>query len=221
MESELVVSLGLGFISNYFVLGNLPKWYTDKMYNNYKNNKSYNYDSGSRDLSLRFFMNSVWWNLWNDPDSWSSDTPKWKKGNFSFDDFLLGELKCSSKIIETYPKVLIPMPEKAYRANISLKEVTHKRKRWFTKKYNFYDIEMMEPIPFAGRGEHSWDQCDDALYSMSTGCSAKSIPEAIATVVKSVLKDRIKNSGSMVWNGAFPKEVNKELYDEFPKGNKA
>ena len=78
-------------------------------------------DYESKEIDISMHDGAIWWNFWTSSMSWSSKTPKWRYGNFSFADFFLGKNKYSSMVIEERD-VLIPMPEGNYLAKIKLCE---------------------------------------------------------------------------------------------------
>lgn len=136
------------------------------------------------------------WNVWTDPDSWHSTTPKWRDGSFNFVDFLLGDYSYNREIIKVYDDVIIPLPEKNYHAQISELIETWSRPRWpFKHSRRCYSLDMPEGtcIPFPGKGENSWDCGDDGICSC--GCEGKSLADIIAHTVKTVIENRIKYGG--------------------------
>lgn len=138
--------------------------------------------SRADDVSLR-------WQFGGDTMSWSSKTPKWKHGNFSITDFVLGKRKYTEGDQEVH-KVKIPMPEGAYDAMVALGEDRWERPRWFTLRVRRARVEVPIGIPFPGKGENSWDCGEDCSYGF-TGPAA-TVEEAIGKQVESVLRNRRK-----------------------------
>ena len=137
------------------------------------------------------------WRLWSSGDSWDCKTPKWRDGTFHLNDFLLGQMVHTERAIEEYPDVEFPMPERIYHGSVRLFESTWKRPRSpFVARILRADIKMAEPIPHPGKGENSWDQGQDATYSMT--CPARTLAEAIGAMVESSMRDRI-NYGGRNW----------------------
>lgn len=151
-----------------------------------------------REFNISFHNGGVWWSFWNDPNSWSSKTPKWKHGNFNFIDFALGRSNCTHTLVEER-NVLIPMPEKAYQATAKLEDWVWRRPRWFAKRLKRVTIDIPNGIPKAGKGENSWDCGDDATFGMTTG-ECNSIPEGVGQLVTSMLKDRVRYGGWKDWS---------------------
>ena len=148
-----------------------------------------------RELSVRVFDWAVWWTVWRDPmGGWDSSVPKWRDGNFRPLDLLLGKHDYATREIESVETV-IPMPERAYKAKVTLFESTWKRPRWFPKRVVRADIDCKDdPIPHPGKGENSYDCDDDATFSMTTG-PVRSIEQGIAQMVEYVLVARRKYGG--------------------------
>lgn len=151
-----------------------------------------------RRLSLTFHDGAMWWCIWRDDDSWSRDVPKWRDGNFNPMNTVFGRQKCSTETLEIRD-VLVPMPEKAYPATAKLEEYTWKRPRWpFAKTMKRVTIDIPGGIPFAGKGENSWDCGDDATFGITTG-ECRTIPEGVGILVGSCLRTRVKNGGWSDW----------------------
>lgn len=152
-----------------------------------------------RELSLRIHDGSIWWKIWADPNNWSSQTPRWRDGNFSVVDAILGEQKTTTEVIDRR-NVEIPMPEGCYRGISTLERVTVERPRWFADRFvsatvsmDPRDDERLSPIPLPGKGENAWDCDEDALYRSSVRVSTHA--EAIGKVVAGVLRSRHQRGG--------------------------
>lgn len=146
---------------------------------------------------------AAWWKVWARSNSWTRGTPRWREGSFNVIDALFGDRKHERKVISTHD-VEIPMPEKSYKARVTLSRGTWTRPRWpfafgpsqvFYEKLRF-DVDLKEPIPYPGKGENSWDQGMDGLYGIS---GDGGLEEAIAATVRSVLQTRRKRTGSIAW----------------------
>lgn len=146
----------------------------------------------SRELSLRFHSGSFWCNLWSEPMDG-------KTYHFDVLRFIKGKSTYSEETLEERD-ILIPMPERAYKAKARLYQRTWSYPRWFssTSKGVSIDMEKGEQIPHEGKGENSWDCGPDATFGMS--CPANSIPEAVGKLVGSVLRDRVKYGGWSDWS---------------------
>lgn len=157
--------------------------------------------TGKRDLSLRFHHYSMWWNVWRNDDSWSSDTPKWRCGSFDFVKLLKGKDKVDREVVfNGFDE--IEMPEGKYMCKIDYTKFKRKYTRWFPKVWHRFQFEfgytdkngkwVITPVPHWGKGENSWDCGMDGTYSVSLGSGVKTLKEAKAEVVKSCMRDREK-----------------------------
>jgi hypothetical protein len=113
-------------------------------------------------------------------------------------DLLLGRAKYQAGAPEV-TSVLIPMPERAYRATVSLQNDSWKSPLWFRRIIRRAHIEMEpgEQIPVPGKGENSWDCGEDAIYGFTT--PARDVAAAIAAVCESALRDRARYGGGVNW----------------------
>jgi hypothetical protein len=131
-----------------------------------------------------------------------SDDTGWKKGGWrwymNISDKLKGKFTVSKKIIEI-KDILIPMPEKSYKARAVLADWTWHFPRWFPKTIKRCEIEIPEGLPHAGKGENSWDCGDDATFGLTTG-KVRSISQAVGELVGMTLETRVKNGGWDDWN---------------------
>lgn len=137
-----------------------------------------------------------------------SDTMGWKKSDWKWywniGDKLKGKYEVSKKIVEERD-ILVPMPEKAYPAHAILADWTWKYPRWKSQTIRRCEINIPGGIPFAGKGENSWDCGDDAVFGTTTG-KVRNIPEAVGGLVGSILADRVKNGGWSDYDFKRPKE---------------
>ena len=97
-----------------------------------------------------------------------------------------------SVLIHVYPKadipVVIPMPEGIYHGTAKIELATWKRPLWFAKTQISTSIDCPKGIPFAGKGENSWDCGDDGLFGW--GAEGDVVEHAIAHGVEIVLTNR-------------------------------
>lgn len=122
--------------------------------------------------------------------SWRSDDPWWMQGKtIAFWDILFGRMVYKTVEGEAKP-IVIPMPEGCYNATATRYESEWKRPRlpWVSCRRVGFKVEIPGGIPFAGKGENSWDCGDDGLWG--TNPDAETIEEAIGSVVASVLRSR-------------------------------
>ncbi len=149
-----------------------------------------------RSVSLKFHDGCLWWRAWADPNTWSSKTPRWRDGNVSVVDLLLGREHVSSEPDGVPVSVLVPMPEGTYAGTCHISRIRRERPRWFSSTTHVAQLKLDEPVPVPGKGENSWDCDEDAIYSMS--CEARTPAEAVAELVKSALRSRERH-GSLDW----------------------
>lgn len=135
---------------------------------------------GGREVRFAMHDDGVWWNLWTEGDSWNSSIPRWREGCFRPLDALLGPEKMSDERVLRKVDTFVPLPEKNYRARVTLSEYTWSRPRWFKPKprRSAY-VDLIEPIPTDNKGPYR---------GMST--AAWSVGDAIGAVVGSVLRRR-------------------------------
>lgn len=120
----------------------------------------------------------------------------WPGWHFTFApkplDRLLGRKECTTVKGEPQP-VIVPMPEGNYPGRAIREERVWKRKRWPwpSAKRADYWIEMDIGVPVPGKGENSWDIDDDAVF----GTGGRTVPEAVANVTRSALRQRERYAG--------------------------
>lgn len=123
-----------------------------------------------------------------DPDCWSRDDPWYQRFTIDPMKIVFGKTRHEKVSIEK-TRVLIPLPEGEYAAELELFESRWTRPRWpFTRRMRRVEIDLEEPIPIPGKAENSWDIDDDAVYS--SVFPAKTIPEAVNGLRDSVLNTR-------------------------------
>lgn len=149
-----------------------------------------------RDTSLRFHDWAMWWTVWRDPHSWSSDVPWYREGSFHIDRFLLGDRQYSERTLSVTPTA-VAMPEATYEASVRLFEATWKRPRWFALRIVRAEVKVPSGIPFPGKGENSWDCGEDAVFGQTS--NSATVEAAVASIVESVLRSRRRYGGSVNW----------------------
>lgn len=150
-------------------------------------------DWSGRDLSVMVHGWAVWWKLWVCDYGWTRSRPRWRDGSFH----PLGR-NCRQgepELVEER-KVLVPMPERAYKATARLERVRFgwdRLPRFLDKSTMTCEIKMDEgeQIPFPGKGTASYNCGEDACYSIHT--NARSIEDGVGNMVASVLRDRKRN----------------------------
>jgi hypothetical protein len=148
-----------------------------------------------RQIGFSFSDNHFRWILWRDPNEWHRGDRR--QGGFFLDTLIKGNYKYSKETLEQQD-VLIPMPEKSYPAHIEIFESTWRYPRWpWPKRMVRAEVEIPGGIPIPGKGENSWDMDDDALFG--TTVPVGTVEQAIARVVESVMRDRRRYGGSVMW----------------------
>jgi len=117
----------------------------------------------------------------------------WRRGSFHFDTFFLGKTTCNKEVLEER-EILIPMPEKSYKAHAKLILYTWTRPRWFAKTMKRVEIDIPDGIPMEGKGTAAHNCGRDATFMMTTG-RCNSIPRGVGVLVGSCLADRVRYGG--------------------------
>lgn len=148
-----------------------------------------------RELSLSIHDKALWWYVWQNTNEWKRSDPKWRRGSFHIDDWLLGKNQYRNEVIEER-EVLVPMPEKAYPATAKLELATWTRQRfgWPATRMTRINLDVPGGIPHPGKGENAWDCGEDATYGITA--PADSIEEGISKLVESVLTRRTRYGGA-------------------------
>lgn len=140
-------------------------------------------------FSISIFNWALHWDFFKFDWGWSHLMPKWMDGYLDIPNLLLGHQKCSKEILKVVDTE-IPMPEGTYPANVKMTRMTWKRPRWFSKSGYYAEVNIPKGIPHEGKGENSWDCGEDRLFGQHV--RADNVSDAIASVVKSVLREREK-----------------------------
>lgn len=147
-----------------------------------------------RSTRIAIHDTALWWSFLVDDYGWTHKRPKWRDGNWH----PLGT-RCvqSEKVIETR-EVVVPMPERSYRAKAQLEEIRvgwKKLPRRFDTTMRRVKLDMLEgeQVPHPGKGENSYDCDEDATFGLTT--PAYSIEEGVGALVASVLRSRMRYGG--------------------------
>ena len=153
------------------------------------------------EIGWHVFDGALRWRLWADPDSWEHDRPRWRDGSFNVVDAVLGKEVLTTRPVEARD-VVIPLPERGYRATVQIEDRIVSRVRWFARTWRGSHVRMHdgEQLPIPGKGENSWDCGNDAIYAQSN--QADSVEQAVARIVESVLRVRQQRGGS--WSPPSP-----------------
>lgn len=133
------------------------------------------------DWSIRFTP----WGRWGE---WAARDPWWIRGlSLNLKDIVLGRITYEAEELAMVP-CAVTMPEGTYPAIAKVQRVTRGRTRWFKRTAQEVDLSIPKGIPFAGKGENSWDCGDDGLF----GIGGDSIDDAIRRAREAVHKSRQK-----------------------------
>lgn len=159
-------------------------------------------DEKGRDWQLSWHSGSLWIDHpWVREMEWRSADPWWKKQIvLHVGDWLLGRTHCDHMKGEPR-EVIVPLPEGSYRAE-ARDEVFVWTRRWYvpTRRRDSVWLDIHGGIPFAGKGENSYDCGDDGLW----GCGGDTLEKAIAHAVESVLKERRRYGHDSKGTGRVP-----------------
>ncbi len=135
---------------------------------------------------------------------WRRDDPWWRKDIvLHVVDWLIGRARCTTTKGEP-SRVVIPMPEGSYLANATTESrVWRRRWYWPDRRHDSVWIDIPGGIPHSGKGENSWDCGDDGLF----GTGGDTLEEAIANVVRSVLKSRRRYGHDSKATGRTPSVI--------------
>jgi hypothetical protein len=151
-------------------------------------------DYGDRQINVSWFGGALWWQFWTDPmGGWSSRMSWWRRkvqeGSFHPADFFLGRTSVTDREIAR-EDVLIPMPERSYKATVVIEDRIWRRPRWPFSWHRHIgaDVKMeSDPVPFPGKGENSWDCGEDATYSSSFPIPRDRFTDAVSYAIGHVV----------------------------------
>lgn len=131
------------------------------------------------DWTIRFTP----WGRWGE---WHARDPWWIRGaSFDACQFVLGRRVYDAEELALVP-CEVPMPEGTYPAVAKVQRVTRGFARWFKRVGTEVTLSIPKGIPFAGKGENSWDCDDDGLF----GIGGDSIDDAIRSAQDAVKSRR-------------------------------
>jgi hypothetical protein len=169
--------------------GLLPTWKPDDTY-------------AGRKLGISAHDGSIFWEVWKDPHSWSREDG-WRNSSWSWRDFLQGKPVYESEVLRVHENIPVPMPEASYPCRIEMRRDTWKRKRapfGIGNRVVFRcDVKPLpQPdgkpgfIPHPGKWGGS-----DGLFGLTA--PARTLAEAVATTVESVLRQRERRGGRLTY----------------------
>lgn len=154
---------------------------------------------GEREIAIRFHHAAVWWNFWTPADEWNSKTPKYRNGSFHFDDFIKGKHHCERTPV-SWEEFVLPFLEGTYKVKVTQFDRVDSWKRWPSRRSVSFEVEAEGGVPCPGKGESSWDQDENATFSISMPAKVgrRTPYDAALSFWKSVMKSRERH-GSKSW----------------------
>lgn len=164
-EWDLQFHLGLIFFSIFFTLEGFFDYF-------HPNGDEKVYEG--RELSFKIHHWTIWWNIWTDPNSWSSKTPKWRNGSFDMVQTLFGPNCCGTHVHAEYRNVSFNWRETDY----NIDKVEFITREWYkprvpkwiwNPKKTGADItfDTSQPPQRAGKGTASWNCGDDGTWGIT------------------------------------------------------
>jgi hypothetical protein len=152
------------------------------------------FDLSVSDWTIRLAL----WSRWGE---WRSADPWWIRGvSLDLQRLVLGRRVYIPEFVRE-EKVEIPMPEGVYRGVATVNLVTRGFDRWRKRVAEEVNLDIPSGIPFAGKGENSWDCGDDGLF----GIGGTSVADAIRRAQEAVTESRQRHGH------ASPEAVQKAL----------
>lgn len=124
---------------------------------------------------------------------WLRDIKRNKQVTLFRGDWILGNPRYSLDVLEAGIPIVVDVGQwdgDSYRGTAKHTRRSTKR-RFSTKTWTAYEIDMEQGIPFPGKGENSWDQDDDAIF----GFGGATIETAIEHIVADTLRARARHGG--------------------------
>jgi hypothetical protein len=126
------------------------------------------------------------WGRWGE---WARRDPWWIRGvALDVRRLLLGDRTYRAEELALV-RCIVPMPEGNYPAVARVQRVTRGFQRWFKRTGQEVTLDIPKGIPFAGKGENSWDCGDDGLF----GIGGDSIDDAIRRAQAAVTDSRTRH----------------------------
>lgn len=184
MDDRVSIGLSIPPVAMWFGVNGLPAWFFRKLgMGNYE----------GREIRFAIHDWRIWISLWGNTHSWHSDDPWWKEIVIDPSKILFGKDTYERENIKVRD-VVVPMPEKNYKATATLYRWTKSRTRLpFAVKTGLnVEIDMNEPIPHPGKGTAEYNCGEDASHSLSSPVKniSNGIEDGIGKVVSSVLWKR-------------------------------
>lgn len=188
-ESAISFSVSVFLFSLYL---NLENWKMERWLSNLTKRKDQKYGNG-RSVGFHWTEDTLFVSIWEDSMEWRASDPKWMHFSICPADILFGRRKYAHKPLDRQNRVLV-LPEGSYPVEIELAEDSWKRPRWpWAKKIMRASVESENGVPVPGKGENSWDQEQDAIYSLTT--QASSFQDALSKLHADVMRTRERRGG--------------------------
>jgi hypothetical protein len=138
------------------------------------------------------------------PMEWSRDQPWWWENSLDLHKLIFGKTVYETRDLSE-ERVVVRMPEGDYPATVKMFESTWTPRRPLLgrlrrKRIVRADLKPDTPVPHPGKGENSWDQGEDAMFSLT--CPATTASEAARIAAEAVMRDRIKYGSGYAWRPA-------------------
>jgi hypothetical protein len=139
-----------------------------------------------REFSIAIHNWTIWFSPWGRWGEWRTRDQWWIRGvSLNLQRLALGEHVYEAEELALVPCV-VTMPEGNYQAVAKVQRVTRGFQRWFKRTGQEVQLNIAKGIPFAGKGENSYDCDDDGLF----GIGGDSIDGAIANAQRAVNERR-------------------------------
>ena len=190
-EHDYAISLHAAFLFCFLYLSfNNSK--LKKFLDQITRRKGEKYGNG-RTIGFQIYEEFIWINLWKDDNQWGSKDPWWWQISLDWKTFLLGKQKHSVVSESPEQEFSVTMPEGDYKGKVVFKTEQWKRPRWFADRWVRAHADMIDSVPFPGKGESDWDCGQDALHGVTT--CASTVKEVSDYIEKDILKTRRKYGG--------------------------
>jgi hypothetical protein len=187
-DNVWTLSLALPPIAIWFKFDGFNLWHPQrKCIATWENNREF-WIPESRECKVSIHDWRLRFVPWGKTMEWAKADPWWVRGvSLDVKELALGPTRYEAVQLRTAP-LMIPMPEGLYAAQATIERCTWKRPRWFPSMRTYVRVDVPKGIPFAGKGENSYDCDDDGLFGYSV--EGESLEKAIAHGIESVLKSR-------------------------------
>lgn len=165
-----------------------------------------------KELSICLDRWILWVHFWDDPTGWG----KRREFSYNFERKIFGRVEVEEKDYTDWQNFEIIMPEGSYPAKIRFYQRVRSWSRFRKARIaNYAEIEMPQPIYFAGDGENDYDLDDDYFSSMDVR-DLKTIEQAQKHVYNRVMGMRNENGlPANITSDPLAKSANEKALREF------